>query len=90
MSQKCCSIKDFGLNRKILRGFNAKSRNFLAVNFNKQQFMLNLLHGLLVNARNSFILSFLSAVMLWLPNISCSFMPCLLRANRDYLVNSTQ
>ena len=69
MSQKCCSIKDFGLNGKILRSFNAKSRNFLAVNFNKQQFMLNLLHGLVVNTRNSFILSFLSAVKLWLPNI---------------------
>ena len=89
MSQKCCSIKDFGLNGKILRSFNAKSRNFLAVNFNKQQFMLNLLHGLVVNARNSFILSFLSAVKLWLPNISCSFTQCL-RANRDYLVNPTQ
>ena len=28
--------------------------------------MLNLLHGLVVNARNSFVLSFLSAVKFWL------------------------
>ena len=37
MSLKCCSIEDFGLNPKILRSFKVEPRNFLAVNFNKQQ-----------------------------------------------------